>query len=374
MNANLRRSTVWPLRLTPIAVTLTLIALLIPAGASAHPGSRLSPPSTLTGSVLVSTPPSGATGPDDLALLSVTAAHGHQPLVWAAFQNGINPNGSPGHPGGAFQSTIAGFNPTTGQLVASMNVTGKVDGLTADPAAHELLATVNEDDNSSFYTIDPSTMTAVNFRYFPNPAVNGTGGTDSVTLWDKTIVVTHSNPLNTAQATDYAVRLSSPSHVAYLTPLFRDAAGARDALTGGWGHLALTDPDTNLVFPSVTPTYKHDLATVSQGDGLLILAHRDGHGHFQLTKLTMSDNVSGNLPPVDGVAVATKSNGMLYVVDSKTNTITALSTGSWPAGTVFVTEASDNGNPLLGTLNLSTGVITPLGNHFGGPKALLFVP
>jgi hypothetical protein len=32
-----------------------------------------------------------------------------------------------------------------------------------------------------------------------------------------------------------------------------------------------------------------------------------------------------------------------------------------------------DGNPLLGTLNLFTGKITPLGNHFQSPKGLLFV-
>jgi hypothetical protein len=37
-------------------------------------------------------------------------------------------------------------------------------------------------------------------------------------------------------------------------------------------------------------------------------------------------------------------------------------------------EPSDNGNPLIGTLNLFTGQITPLGNTFVSPKGLLFVP
>jgi hypothetical protein len=36
--------------------------------------------------------------------------------------------------------------------------------------------------------------------------------------------------------------------------------------------------------------------------------------------------------------------------------------------------ARDNHNPLVGTLNLSTGQITPLGNTFGSPKGLLFLP
>jgi len=72
--------------------------------------------------------------------------------------------------------------------------------------------------------------------------------------------------------------------------------------------------------------------------------------------------------------VATSDAGTLYVVDAKAQTIEALNTDGWPEGTVFVTEASDNANPLLGVLNLRTGQITPLGNAFQNPKSIVFVP
>ena len=82
----------------------------------------------------------------------------------------------------------------------------------------------------------------------------------------------------------------------------------------------------------------------------------------------------GNVPPIDGMAVATAGRGTLYVVDNKAGTILALDTSGLPAGTVFVGEPNDNGNPLVGALNLSTGRITPLGNTFASPKGLLFLP
>ena len=74
------------------------------------------------------------------------------------------------------------------------------------------------------------------------------------------------------------------------------------------------------------------------------------------------------------IAVATSSTGSLYVVDAGTGTITQVVTDGWGAGTVFVTEPSDNGNPLLGVLNLYTGVIHPFANHFVSPKGIVFVP
>lgn len=113
--------------------------------------------------------------------------------------------------------------------------------------------------------------------------------------------------------------------------------------------------------------------TISQGDGQMIFAQGLGN-RPRLTVLNLSDNVPGNAPPIDGMAVATSGRGTLYVVDNKAGTITALDTRGLPAGTVFVGEANDNGNPLVGTLNLFTGQITPFGNTFANPKGLLFLP
>jgi hypothetical protein len=90
--------------------------------------------------------------------------------------------------------------------------------------------------------------------------------------------------------------------------------------------------------------------------------------------MNVTDNKPGNVPPFDGLAVATSDRGTLYVVDRGAGTILALNTSGWPAGTVFIGEANDNNNPLVGTLDLSTGKVTPLGNTFVSPKGLLFVP
>jgi hypothetical protein len=125
--------------------------------------------------------------------------------------------------------------------------------------------------------------------------------------------------------------------------------------------------------PPQSPRFGGSLATVSQADGKLIFASYRGH-HVHLAMLNLSDNVTGNLPPIDGLAVSTCGHGTLYAVDSGAGTIEALSTKGWASGTVFVGEPNDNGNPLLGTLNLNSGTITPLGNHMVSPKGLLFVP
>lgn len=329
---------------------------------------------TVPSSTFVAGAPAGLKGPDDLTSLPGSCMVGTGVTLWTAYQNGINPNGTAGAPGGIDHSVVTGYAIPSGIIVQMINVTGKVDGLTSDPARCVLLATINEDSNSSFAVVDPNLGTVTEFRYSPSPTVGGNGGTDSIALWHQQIVVSHSNPNDPTQATAYSVLLSWSSHTAYLTPLFYDDSTARDVTTGANLAMALTDPDSNFVMPHSVPRFAGDLATVSQADGRLILAGTSPHGHLHLWQLNLTDNVSGNLPPIDGIAAATTGNGTLYVVDSGANSIYALSTSGLPAGTVFVGEPNDNNNPLVGTLDLNTGKITPFANHFVSPKFMLFVP
>jgi hypothetical protein len=331
-------------------------------------------PGTLPGTTLVSAPPTGAKGPDDITVMAVRGVDGGKALIWTAYQNGINPDGTPGTPGGPTQSTVAGYEPSTGALVRTIQVTGKVDGLTADPKIGALIATVNEDDHSAFNLIFPAIGAVTTFAYSPDPAVSGNGGTDSIAVLGGRIYVAHSNPNDDTQPTEYLVTLqrTMPTLTAKLSPVFYDNSMATDALTGATVQLALTDPDTNFAMPAQSPAFAGDLATVSQADGEIVFAHLGPQ--TQLTVLPLTDNKPGNVPPIDGLAVATSNSGTLYVVDGAAGTIQALDTTGWAAGTVFVGEPSDNGNPLIGTLNLSTGVIAPLGNTFQSPKGLLFVP
>ncbi|HVB96086.1 MAG TPA: hypothetical protein VND41_05745 [Nitrososphaerales archaeon] len=323
----------------------------------------------------MSTPPAGAKGPDDVAKMAIVGLDGGRAVIWTAYQSGINPDGTPGTPGGPTQSTVVGYDASSGVLVRTVQVTGKVDGLTADPEMGVLIATVNEDDNSAFNLIYPTTGAVATYTYSPNPAVNGNGGTDSIAVINGQIYVAHSNPSDVTQPTDYLVTpdTSTSTLTAFLTPAFFDNSIATNALTGATVQLGLTDPDTTFVMPTVSPRFGGDLATISQADGEIVFASQISHDP-KLTVLPLTDNEPGNVPPIDGLAVATSNHGTLYVVDAATGTIQALDTSGWRSGTVFVGEPSDNGNPIIGTLNLSTGVITPLGNSFQSPKGMLFVP
>jgi hypothetical protein len=136
--------------------------------------------------------------------------------------------------------------------------------------------------------------------------------------------------------------------------------------------LALTDPDTNAVMPLVGERFAGDLATVSQADGEVVFAQSLAHS-VSLRVLPLRDNVSGKVPPLDGFAVGTWVRGTLYVVDASANSFVALTTDGLALGTILVGEPKDNSNPLVGTLDPSTGKVAPFGNHFVSPKGLLFV-
>jgi hypothetical protein len=308
-------------------------------------------------------------------MLATKGVNGGNALIWTAYQNGINPDGTPGVAGGPTMSIIAGYDASSGALVLNIQVNGKVDGLTADKEMGVLIATVNEDVNSAIDLIYPGIGAVASYTYSPDPAVSGNGGTDSIAVSNGQVYLVHSNPNDVTQPTEYKVTFdrSTPTLTANLTPVFYDNNMATDAVTGASVQLGLTDPDTSFVMPQDTPRFAGDLATVAQADGQIVFASHLQHNP-QLTVLGVTDNKVGNVPPLDGFAVATSDHGTLYVIDAKAGVIKALDTTGWQAGTVFVGEPSDNGNPLVGVLNLSTGAATPLGNSFLSPKGLLFVP
>jgi len=375
----------------PILIGCALVAVVLAistawvAGAMGSSAARpASPPEvtvdwkTLPGETLVAAPPPGDSQPDDIAWLPAGGLDHGRTLVWTEFQNGINPNGTPSTQYGPDQSVIAGFDPTTGLLVRAISVGGHVDGVTGDPSTDQLLVTTNEDANSAFYLIDPATASVKTYTYAPDPTVLGNGGTDSLVIINGVFYVSHSNPNDVTQPAAYTMTLinSAPTLTAELTPVFYDDSMALDALTGQNITMALTDPDTNYLMPSTSPLYAGDLATVSQADGRLIFASHLGNNP-KLVQLNLTDNVGGNLPPIDGIAVTTANGGTLYAsdpgADGGLGQIFSFSTAGYPAGTVFVTEPADNGNPLIGILNLTTGVITPFANHLNDPKGLIYV-
>ena len=330
--------------------------------------------------------PAGVSGPDDIAHLGATVA--------VAWQNGLGPLGEPS-PGGATQSDVILYAPN-GATLRDWKVPGHIDGLAADPRRGELIATVNEDGNTSLYTIDAlfPWSQPVRYTYSPEPdsarsgGVYTGGGTDGVqVLPDGQLLISASAPNNgsggpvpDATAT-FLATLDPRTRTAHLAPTFADDARATDALTGqtvtlgapGSSPQALTDPDSNALVPPSSPLYADQYMLNSQGDQLLVFAGWSWHG-LALTELPLSRG--GTPAGVDDVAWATGERGTLYAVDHGAGAIYAI-TGPFLAGESFAgldSVGSEADTTEIDTLELAKGVLAPWVSGFKAVKGLMYVP
>ena len=301
--------------------------------------------------------------PDD-----ITAMRGS---VFVAWQNGVGPMGEPAADGNA-QSTVVQYS-STGGVINRWQLTGRVDGMTADAQRNRIIATVNEDGNSSLYVI-----TGDRLDHFTYSGLVQGGGTDAPHVYRGEIFITASSPSDATQPAVYRATLSGG--VAMLSPVFFDDSTASIANPGGGNTtLGLSDPDSNNVVPGSSPRFGHDFMLDSQGDGQLIFAHNAGTAAQQLFVLNLSPEAgtANNPVSVDDTVWATADRGTLYATDGS-NMVYAVS-GHFGVGTALSAVTPGNANNagsgpnFLATLNLDTGGLTPVVDVRFPPKGLVFV-
>jgi hypothetical protein len=353
-------------RIMRASVAATALAAAGLAGVQAASASAASTSVTVPHGFHVSvfaTAPGKVTGPDDIARLDGR--------IFVGFQNGVGAKGEPS-PTGATKSTVVEYS-AAGKALASWNVTGKVDGLGADPSHDRVVATVNEDGNSSIYTVTPEAPKQDQVKHYtfgPTPLPHG-GGTDSVVARGGTLYVTASAPAADANGTTYSqpalYTVTLENGVARWKTVIKDNATAVDAVTGKTVTLNLSDPDSSENVPWSVPRFGGDFLLDSQGDSQLIFLRTHHHKAASATVLNLTTQV-------DDTAFATGSDETLYVVDSGSNDILAI-TGPFKAGEAFTSVPKDSSTlaSTLGLIDLSTGKVTAFGTGLGSPKGLLFV-
>jgi hypothetical protein len=310
------------------------------------------------------------------------------------FQNGVGPQGQASTDGN-LDSTVVELS-LTGHVVGQWDVTGKTDGVTADPALGGVIATVNEDANSALYTIRPFVTSAAKVvtRYAYSEPVPHGGGTDAISIFNNQILISASAPgtngLPAPQPTYpavYAVNLDPSTQVAQVTPLFNDedsasVANVNSPQFGKKTRLALTDPDSNEVVPFDVPRFGGDFMLTSQGDQEQIYVGNAGSSHQQLSVLSLSQ-------AVDDTAWPTDRYGALYSTDS-TNDAVDVVTGRFGRDLplAVATPCGANSAPAtcpgpgypanyLATLNPWTGQLTAVtveGVPYVPQGGLAFVP
>jgi hypothetical protein len=348
------------------ALSVPFVVGASPSGATSLP--VLTPQPFAAGDITAAPPQAK---PDDIAVLGGN--------LYVTYQNGVGPDSSPSSTG-VFQSTVVEYSPA-GAVVQSWLLLGRCDGLGADPLHNRVLASVNEDNNSSLFSITPGNPTPFHYSYYPNPSqLAGTetspnGGTDSISVTPEgTVYIAHSNPdpgvPNTAAV--YTVRLSGTN--ALLKPVFRVNSTALDVVTHKSVKLALTDPDSNRLIPAGAPVLPGAFLQDSQGDGQVIIKQNG-----LLERLVLKNLETPTLQPTIDDIVEVTGPGTLYVVDQGANTVQTIDTSGFTPGTLVIAQPADTTTtPVtvgqLGVLDPTTGVITHFPNTFNSPKGLVFVP
>ncbi len=356
--------------LTVFLGTCSFVAALASAAAAiptAPPGFVV----TTFASAPASAPP--IVGPDDIAVLG---SH-----VFVGWQNGVGTKGEANAETGQTSGTVIEYD-HSGKALRSWNLEGKIDGLGADAANHQLIATVNEDGNSSLYTIDPRAplgQPARHYSYQPAPDSGSSGGvftgggTDAVIVYGGQIYLSASAPLTESATALFHVSLDESTGVASLAPTFADNAFATDAVTGLTVQLGLTDPDSNASVPAASPRFKRQLVVSGQADQQLVFAQHITSTEPKLTRLALSHE--GQPAGVDDVRWSDNTTGTLIVVDSGARTVYAV-TGPFTAGEAFAsldTVGTEAQNTEVDTVDLSSGALTPFLTGLKKAKGLLWL-
>jgi len=338
-------------------LSVTAGAIAIGSGAAAVAAGSPTVPSGFSISTLAAG--GSLSKPDDITRLGND--------LFVSFQNGVGAKGEPA-PRGGRTSIVQEFT-LAGAPVARWTLTGKCDGLSADPANNRLIATVNEDANSSLYTISPGSARPTHYTYSPSPLPHK-GGTDAISIVHGQILIAASAPNVATGPAVYRAQLAGG--IAALTPVFTDTSVATTANTGANNgrteKLALTDPDSSEVVPSASPRFAGDFVLDAQGDKELVFT-----GNATGSKQSLS--VLHTTTEVNDTAWATATQGTLYVTDNASNSLLAIR-GTFSPGTAYSAVPKDSSrNPgTVGTLNLKTGTVTPFATGLGSPAGVLFVP
>jgi hypothetical protein len=357
-------------------IQIPAVAAMIAVAASAPAVAAPSAPAGFTVTTFASAPPTvpATAGPDDVATLE-----GH---VFVAWQNGVGTKGEANPRTGQTAGTLVEYD-RAGKALQSWSLDGKIDGLGGDPERHLLIATVNEDGNSSLYTIIPQAPASSQVRHYtysPAPDSGSTGGlltgggTDAVVVDEGRIFLSASNPTPANGTAMFQVQLHPATHVASLARTFADNAAAIDAVSGQPVRLALTDPDSNALVPLASPRFGGQVMLDGQGDQQLVFARHLRSRTPGLTRLALTHG--GQSAGVDDVRWTDASGGTLIVVDNGAGTVYAVE-GPFAPGEALAsldTVGAAAQNTEVDTVDLSSGQLTPFLTGLTKAKGLLWLP
>jgi hypothetical protein len=332
-----------------IAPVLVATALMF-CGTIARPAfgqtPKAAPPYQLS---VFATAPAGLSAPDSVAVLN--------DHVFIGYGDNHAPDGSDG-----LSSQVVEYR-MDGSLVHIYTLLGHNDGLKVDPSTHLLWALQNEDLNPNLVIIDPVTHDQKFYSFGPTP--HG-GGYDDLVFRGCKVYISASNPANNPNTGPAIVSARIEGHMVDVEPVLAGEAQATDIPTDASIQLNLQDPDSMTLDPL------GNLVLDSQADQELIIVSNPDSPNQRALRLPLSYlTPSGPMSvETDDTAFITSSEGFLLFADKGLNAVYKLQKKAFSPGSAFT--AADGG-PFVGTLDLTTGVVTPIVTGLSGPGGMMFI-
>ena len=293
--------------------------------------------------------PAGLTAPDDIAVLD--------DHVFVGFGDGHDPGGVDG-----LSSQVVEYN-MDGSVAHIYTVLGHIDGVKVDPITHKVWALANEDGNARLVIIDPETKHTS--LYIVGTGPHG-GGYDDITFRGCKAYFSASNPLISPNTAPAIVSVKLRNGTVDLDGVLNGNASAINIPLDTTVTLNLQDPDSMTLDPL------GNLVLDSQGDQQLIIVANPGSSNQRVLQLplTYQTNSGPMGVEVDDTAFTTSSEGFILFADKKLNKVFKLSKNAFAPGAAYT--AADGG-PFVGTIDMTTGVITPIVTGVVNPGGLVFV-
>lgn len=284
-------------------------------------------------------------------------------------------------------STLVEYTPA-GAVVQTWSIKHQIDGLAGDPLTHQVIVSLDENENTLLATVTPSAPAGRQVTYYnlsPDPCAATTpialrtgGGTNHVAV-DAAghVLVSASNGHEIAATAVFKVALippSSPSGIgtAALSPTFLNNAIATKGNDGtGTIPLHLTDVDSAAIVPTSSPRFGGSYVISDQTALELVFANNIFNG----TGLTVLKMPFG----VDDLVWPTSPAGTLYVVDFGVSVelpkiaASALWKVTGPFTTNMVLASNDGEADQVVKVNFTTGALTPFIRHLNTTKGLVYL-
>jgi len=333
-------------KLTTLVFMLAGLMLL---GAIAVPvfGQSATPPYQLT---VFANAPTGLSAPDSIAVVG--------DRVFVGYGDGHAPDSSDG-----LNSQVVEFR-MDGSVAHIYTVPGHSDGLKVDPATHLLWALQNEDANANLVIIDPDRRQQKLFTF--GPTLHG-GGYDDIVFSGCSVYISASNPAKNPNTGPAIVSARLEGNIVAVEPVLLGNASAIDIPTDVTNPLNLQDPDSMTLDP------QGNIVLDSQGDDELIIVSNPGTPHQRVLHLPLTlQPPQGPISAVetDDTAFVTSTEGFILFADKGLNTVFALRKKAFAPGAAYT--AADGG-PFVGTIDLTTGFVTPIVTGLKNPGGLVFV-